>query len=110
VTAYKRRWGSVRRACELLAKVKRGEMSREEMLKGESRAARRKTVRLDVRWRVMRRDRFRCVACGRSPATEPGVELHVDHVVPVARGGGNEEGNLRTLCAACNVGRGVAAA
>jgi 5-methylcytosine-specific restriction endonuclease McrA len=34
----------------------------------------------------------------------------VDHIVPVSRGGGNDEANLRTLCRACNVGKGAAAA
>ena len=27
---------------------------------------------------------------------------HVDHIVPLARGGTNEESNLQTLCAACH--------
>src|SRR5438477_354199 len=75
-----------------------GRGARGELLKGEGAGPRRKVLAADVRWKILKRDRYRCVACGKSPATEPGVELEVDHIVPVARGGGNEEINLRTLC------------
>jgi len=27
---------------------------------------------------------------------------HVDHIVPLSRGGGDEESNLQTLCASCH--------
>jgi 5-methylcytosine-specific restriction endonuclease McrA len=33
--------------------------------------------------------------------------LHVDHVVPLAAGGTTSEGNLRTACEECNLGKGV---
>jgi 5-methylcytosine-specific restriction endonuclease McrA len=66
----------------------------------------RRQVPIRVRWAVIRRDRYRCIACGRNPAAEPGVELHIDHILPVSRGGDNEMANLRTLCRECNVGRG----
>jgi 5-methylcytosine-specific restriction endonuclease McrA len=65
----------------------------------------RRTLSAHLRWRVMKRDRYRCVLCGRNPAQDSSVELHLDHVVPVSRGGTNEEGNLRTLCRECNQGR-----
>lgn len=50
------------------------------------------------------RDNFQCVLCGRRP---PEVELFVDHIKPVARGGDNSPNNLRTLCFECNAGKGV---
>lgn len=106
ITAYKRRWGSVRRACALVAGYHAGRVTRGELLRGEGAGPRRKGMAVDVRWKVLKRDRYRCSACGKSPATDARVELEVDHIVPVARGGGNEEGNLRTLCGACNVGKG----
>jgi hypothetical protein len=52
------------------------------------------------------RDRFKCVLCGDHPAKNPDCDLHVDHVTPWSKGGRTELGNLRTLCAQCNVGRG----
>jgi 5-methylcytosine-specific restriction endonuclease McrA len=35
--------------------------------------------------------------------------LHVDHVVPLAAGGTSSEGNLRTACEECNLGKGTRA-
>lgn len=67
----------------------------------------RRGVPLKLRYRVLVRDNFRCVLCGRSPALEHGVRLHIDHIVPYARGGKTNEENLRTLCEACNWGKGV---
>lgn len=63
-------------------------------------------VPLKVRLRVMKRDRFCCVMCGRSPAVEAGVQLHIDHVIPFSRGGASTIDNLQTLCKDCNLGKG----
>lgn len=105
--AYMRRWGSLRRACELLAAHHRGEMTREELLRaGRGRAKRVAKLPLKVRWRVLKRDGYQCAACGKSPEVGRKLELEVDHIVPVCRGGTDEEGNLRTLCWACNRGKG----
>lgn len=60
---------------------------------------------LRLRFKVMRRDRFRCSQCGVSPARDPGIELHVDHVVPWSRGGVTTLANLVTLCSNCNIGK-----
>lgn len=57
-----------------------------------------------VRWAVFERDSFTCGYCGRRP---PECVLVVDHVVPVARGGGNEVENLVTSCVECNSGKGA---
>lgn len=56
----------------------------------------------------LQRDSFRCVACGRSPATDAGVVLHLDHIVPFSEGGRTNLENLRTTCADCNLGKGDA--
>jgi len=45
--------------------------------------------------KVKRRDGGLCVRCG-------GTGTHVDHVVPVSKGGGWELGNLQLLCPACH--------
>ena len=60
---------------------------------------------LRLRFMVMRRDRFACRYCGRSPATVSGLELHVDHIVPWAEGGATTIDNLQTLCMQCNLGK-----
>jgi 5-methylcytosine-specific restriction endonuclease McrA len=64
-----------------------------------------RTANLRQRFRVMKRDKFRCVLCGSSPANKPGCELHIDHIVPWSHGGYTVEDNLRTLCSDCNLGR-----
>jgi hypothetical protein len=61
---------------------------------------------LRMRFRVMQRDGFKCRLCGRSPATEQGVVLHIDHVKPWSKGGPTEIENLQTLCLDCNLGKG----
>ena len=64
-----------------------------------------RTVNWRTRFIVMRRDNFRCKVCGRSPATEPAVVLHVDHIKPWAKGGETLFENLQTLCSVCNIGK-----
>jgi hypothetical protein len=63
-------------------------------------------VRPGLRFRVFLRDRFRCIACGRSPATDLNIELHADHIFAVANGGKTTLENLQTLCQGCNLGKG----
>jgi hypothetical protein len=66
-----------------------------------------RAISIGLRYKVLRRDRFRCVACGRSPATDLSCELHVDHIIPVSRGGTKAEDNLQSLCSDCNLGKGA---
>ena len=46
----------------------------------------------------------RCRSCLRSLAV---VGYHVDHVVPIAKGGLNVVGNLQLLCPRCNLRKGA---
>ena len=57
------------------------------------------------RFRVMLRDHFRCVLCGRSPATHHGLALHIDHILAWSKGGETVDENLQTLCEDCNYGK-----
>jgi hypothetical protein len=102
---YKRQWGSVRAACEALAAFHDGNISKERLLAGRFYGTVRKTIPLKDRWAVLRRDNYRCTKCGASPSNDHKVELEVDHINPVARGGGNETENLQTLCRSCNQGK-----
>lgn len=65
--------------------------------------ARRKKISKAVRFDVFNRDGFKCRYCGRSQ--EDGAVLHLDHVLAVAHGGGNDAANLVTACADCNLGK-----
>lgn len=64
-----------------------------------------RSIPLRVRYKVLVRDRFRCVLCGASPSTVGTCLLHVDHIVPVSRGGLTIVDNLRCLCNECNLGK-----
>lgn len=57
------------------------------------------------RFEILKRDDFRCTYCGRGAAE--GVMLHVDHIHPKSKGGGDEPSNLTTACAECNGGKGA---
>ena len=63
----------------------------------------RKAISKKLRFEVFKRDSFTCQYCG---AKAPDVILHVDHIKPVAGGGGNEIMNLVTACVSCNQGKG----
>jgi len=54
------------------------------------------------RWRVLKRDNFKCVLCG---ADCNDRKLHIDHIIPISEGGTNDLKNLRVLCSSCNLGR-----
>lgn len=56
-----------------------------------------------LRFKIMRRDGYKCRLCGM--AADDGVKLHIDHIVPVAKGGKTKETNLWTLCQPCNSGK-----
>jgi len=58
--------------------------------------ARRERLPDDVRAFVWERDEGRCVRCGTDE------DLQFDHVIPVAKGGGNSIENVQVLCGDCN--------
>lgn len=55
-----------------------------------------------LRFEILKRDGFRCVYCGATPAQS---ELRVDHIIPRAKGGTDDPGNLTTACFECNAGK-----
>ncbi len=65
-------------------------------------AGKRKSISNSTRFEIFKRDRFTCVYCGRTPPT---ITLQVDHVLPVAAGGSNDDVNLVTSCFECNNGK-----
>ena len=63
----------------------------------------RSLMTASLRYDILKRDKGRCVLCGAS--AEDGVKLHVDHILPVSKGGKTTPSNLRTLCDRCNLGK-----
>jgi hypothetical protein len=64
-------------------------------------------MKADMRFRILRRDGFRCVYCGCAPGD---AELHVDHRILRERGGTDDPDNLTTACSLCNLGKGTQSA
>ena len=62
----------------------------------------RRPIRKQTRVLVLQRDGYRCRFCGTTSAE---TRLHVDHVMPKARGGTDTLDNLATLCEDCNTGK-----
>jgi hypothetical protein len=63
----------------------------------------RRPISPKLRDEILRRDNFTCRHCGRSA---PNVKLHIDHIIPVSKGGATVPDNLQTLCEECNFGKG----
>ncbi len=114
------RWGTWRKALKAFVEWSNADDQPQESDEPESsvrtfqeptKSARRteadcREVRPGLRFKVFMRDRFRCLACGRSPATALNIELHADHILAVANGGKTTLDNLQTLCQGCNLGKG----
>jgi hypothetical protein len=70
----------------------------------KAKSRRRKTnIPRGMRHEVFKRDGYRCVECGASKYD--GATLHVDHKIPVSKGGTDELSNLQTLCSECNLNK-----
>jgi len=57
----------------------------------------REAIPEDVKLVVWTRDGGACVRCGSKQ------KLHFDHIIPLAKGGGNSEANIQILCQTCNL-------
>lgn len=63
----------------------------------------RKVMSDDIRYDILKRDNFTCKKCGAT--AKDGAKLHVDHIIPVSKGGKTTPSNLQTLCDRCNLGK-----
>ncbi len=61
----------------------------------------RKLMTPELRERIKKRDNYTCQICGRY--MPDCVGLHIDHIIPISKGGKSVESNLRVLCSACNL-------
>jgi 5-methylcytosine-specific restriction endonuclease McrA len=64
----------------------------------------RRNISNGIRYKIFKRDKYRCQVCGKS-GSDLGIELQIDHKIPVIRGGTNDITNLWTLCNKCNSGK-----
>ena len=109
---YENRFGSWRNALKKFVAYIRNEeksCSEKAIEKLSARPLTQHKTKRGINWRllfiVMRRDNFKCKSCGRSPATDSSIVLHVDHIKAWANGGETVLENLQTLCSKCNIGK-----
>lgn len=103
-TTYFNHFGSWKNAIMEFVKFKNNGVLKEENQNKEIKEKRR-SFNNSLRYDIMKRDSFKCILCGASPATNSKTELEIDHIVPIAKGGSNKESNLQTLCKNCNIGK-----
>ena len=65
-------------------------------------------VSKDIVLRLMQNQRDLCVApgCGKKIGRSRG-DYHLEHIVPIARGGLHDDSNLQLLCSFCNWSKGT---
>lgn len=116
-STYKFRFDGWLNACTKFIEFISGELQEEEIEGGEGSKEKNTSVTpippekirgvpLKLRLKVLQRDNFKCVFCGKSPVTHSGAVLHIDHIMPFSKGGKTEIENLQTLCEECNWGKG----
>ena len=54
----------------------------------------------ELRNYIMVRDNYTCQICGKYMPDEVG--LHIDHIIPISKGGKSVPDNLQVLCSKCN--------
>jgi len=53
-------------------------------------------MRTEVRERILKRDKYKCNYC------DSNENLEVDHIIPISKGGYEDELNMQILCLKCN--------
>lgn len=107
---YERKYGGWRKALEKFVQyINKEEILQEADLSNKPKINKThktpRTINLRLRFVVMKRDKFKCKMCGRSPVTHPKITLETDHIIPYSKGGETIVENLQTLCSKCNQGK-----
>lgn len=112
LSTYKQRFGSWHGALEAFARFDHGGNDKPPRRHETCPFVVQRRVRTPraINWRlratVLIRDNCQCRMCGASPAKDPDITLHVDHIRPWSKGGPTTLANLQTLCSVCNIGKG----
>ena len=93
-------WRWLVKRCEKLAGI-----GYETTLKEYHSKNQRKLMTPSLRRSIMERDYYTCQICGKYMPDEVG--LHIDHIVPIAKGGKSVPSNLHVLCSKCNGRKGA---
>jgi len=91
--AWKRAWDKANRHVRRTSE--RNRRAKKRLAEGTHTAAETAAIR--------RSQKNRCVYC----RVKLGRHGHLDHIIPLSRGGSNERRNLQWLCAECNIRKGA---
>lgn len=105
VGTYERRFGTYYNALRAFVNDVDGEIVNSKVSIKKQELTNPRTINYRLRFKILQRDNFKCKICGASPATDPNVTLHIDHIIPCAKGGMATYDNLQTLCSRCNLGK-----
>ena len=81
------------------------EDKKSQQLQTDLKMVERRKLNSSMRFKILKRDGYRCKICGFS--APDGANLHIDHKIPIAKGGLTVESNLWVVCAQCNLGKGT---
>jgi len=84
----------------LIIKEKLSKIGYETTLEKYNSKEQRKLMTKDLKDKIKIRDNYTCQLCGKYMPDEVG--LHIDHIVPIKKGGKSVESNLQVLCDKCN--------
>ena len=57
-------------------------------------------MRIEVRNRILKQYGNKCCYCGSEN------KLEIDHIIPISKGGREDERNMQVLCKRCNISKG----
>ena len=104
VGTYEKRYGTFYNALNEFIRAMNGDIV-DGSISNEKTTSNARNINYRLRFKIMQRDNFKCCICGASPANTAGITLHIDHIVPCAKGGQATMENLQTLCSKCNLGK-----
>jgi len=64
----------------------------------------RPPVPMTTKLQILKKSNFKCVLCNADLMEK---EPHIDHIIPLFKGGGSETSNLQALCWECNLKKGT---
>lgn len=103
VNAISRRWR--KRNPQKAAEVAKRSQAKRPQRSREKAARRRALVRQNGVYQVQYQELTRLLSKPCSYCGEP--SKHIDHIIPISRGGSHSIGNLTGACAACNLSKGA---
>lgn len=103
-SSYKGHFGGLRKLIQRIVDHQNGKISDIQLYAEYEGIYKKERIPPKLRHQVLERDGRKCVRCGRSPKTHPGVALNVHHKIREVDEGPTILENLETLCDDCHEG------